>query len=50
MLFLEINSDSIIDDIKGYTPNKLQEKIFSFYADEIVVVNSPSHNLRKLIF
>lgn len=41
LLFLETNENSTVNDIKGYPPTKLQEKLLSTYGDEITIVSSP---------
>lgn len=50
MLFLEINNACTINDIKGYTVNKLQDKILNTYGDVITILSSPSYGLKRLVF
>lgn len=50
MIFLEVNNHSTADDIKAYTTNKLQDKILDVYGNNISIISSTMHGLRKLVF
>lgn len=50
MLFLEVNDECTVNDIKGYTANKLEDRLLRRYDNVITFYNSPSHSLKKIVY